>query len=207
MNISTISKSNLAHSLLALALAASAGLARAETFHAEINTAAFAASSGWLDIQFNPGSLPAVGTTVSLSNFSGSFGAAQVLEGDVAGSLASGFVLGNTSSYNDLFQAVNLGGKFGFDISFGGAFASTAGNVGTSFAVGLLGFDQTSYLGNPDGNLFKIELMPMNLNISPEILNNSITTVTAAVPEPASYALLLGGLALLVGVTRRRQAR
>lgn len=210
MNIST-KHTPFARSLLALALAASAALAQAETcaFHAEINTAAFAASSGWLDIQFNPGNLPAVGATVTLSNFSGSYGAAQVLEGAVSGSLASGFVLGNTTSYNDLFQAVNLGGKFGFDITFGGAFTSTAGNVGSSFAVGLLSQDQLSYLGNPDGNLFKIELMPMASMLSPEILNNSISTVNAvaAVPEPASYAMLLGGLAVLGGMARRRQAR
>ncbi len=205
MNISTLSQSHFARSLLALALAASAGLSQAATFHAEIDTSAFT-GSGWLDFQFFPGTAEAVGAAATLSHFTGAFGIDYERRGG-SGSLANSVSLFNAGLGGNLFHSLTLGGKFGFDVSFSGDFVNTAGTVGTTFSVGLLGQDQSSYLGNPDGALFKIELMPMNLNISPEVLNNSISTVTAAVPEPASYALLLGGLAMVGLFARRRQVR
>lgn len=209
MNITT-THSTFARSLLALALAASAGLTQAATtFHAEINTAAFA-GGGWLDFQFIPGSDGAVGATATLSHFTGAFGSEFELTGG-SGSLATGVNLFNVGIGGNLFHSLSLGGTFGFDISFGGDFAGTAGNVGTTFSVGLLGPDQSTYLGNPDGALFKVDLMPMDGSLPASVtlttLGGGISTVTAAVPEPASYALLLGGLAVLGGLSRRRQAR
>lgn len=202
----------LPRSLLSLALAAAALIATpasADThYQVQLDTRAWAGSSGWLDFQFNPGNQPAPGAQLLISQLSGNFGSEFALEGQAAGSLASGFSLGNGSGFNNLFHAANLGGSFSFRLSFSGDIYSQPGTVGTSFSLGLLAGDQQSYLGNPDGALFLIELMPAldaggPASTTLSLLGGQSIAAVAAVPEPESYALMLAGLAAL-GLLRRR---
>lgn len=200
------------HMASSLALAASAlfgGSAWADTqFHASVNTAAWAGQTGWLDFQFLAGMASAPAAEVRISNLSGSFGSEFFLEGQAAGSLASGFVLGNATAFNDLFHAINLGGSFSFDLSFSGDVFSVPGQAGTSFSLGLLAADQQSYLGNPDGALFQIELTPAlttggAASTTLSLLGGNTIATVSAVPEPESYALMLAGLAALSLLRRR----
>ena len=195
-------------SLLALALAGCASFASADTsYHATIDTSSMS-GAGWLDLTFLPGMASAAGATATLSNFSGNFGSELDLTGDVGGALPGSFTMGNSQSYNEMIQALTLGGSFSFDISFSGAYQSTPG-TGTSLGVGLLSGDQSAYLGNPDGYLFQIDLTPMqDSKLSMFAGDIASVTAAAAVPEPSQYLLLLGGLCVLGAVTaRRRSAR
>lgn len=204
----------LQRSALNLALAASALCATSAwadtSFHASVNTAAWAGASGWLDFQFNPGQSPAPAAQVRISNFSGNFGSQLFLEGQASGNLADGFILGNGSAFNDLFHAIQLGGNFSFDLTFSGDVFSTPGQVGTTFSLGLLAGDQQSYLGNPAGALFQIDLMPADAgapaSTTLSLLGGQSIATVSAVPEPQSYALLLAGLGVIGLLARRQRA-
>lgn len=191
-------------SLLALALAGCAGFASADTnYHATIDTSSMS-GPGWLDMAFQPGMVPAVGATVTLSNFSGNFGSDVELEGDASGALPGSFTMNNSTDYNDVFQALTLGGSFSFDISFSGAYQTTPGAAGSTLAVSLLSGDG-AYLGNPNGVLFQIDLVPLQSNSLSVLAPDVAVLAAAAVPEPSQYLLMLGGLCLLGAVTARRR--
>ncbi len=196
---------------LALALSTCGVLAQASSgpvsFHATIDSSTMT-GGGYLDFALIPGQVPATGATVTLSNFSGAFGSSFELSGDASGTLASAFTLGNTMAYNDLFHSVTLGGTFGFDVTFGGDYATSAGNIGTTFGVGLLAADQVTYLGNANGNLFQMELTPMQGElpgtVDVSVLAGDVASI-AAVPEPSEYLMMLAGLGILGALVRRRR--
>ena len=203
--------------VLALALAASTGLAAADTMHVVLDTSSFTgyAGAGWLDLQFNPGSATAAlaGATVSnLAGFDGSV-AAQ-LSGDASGSPASGYQLDNGTGYNDVFSAVHLGGKVSFDVSFSGAADASGQLAGSLFGVALYGgadIPTASQLGHADansGNLAQFAWQPgLSGNagsVSTTVFDGAVVTVSA-VPEPSGWLMLGAGLALVGVSTRRKQ--
>ncbi len=198
----------LRRALLAAVLAASSSLALADPlgYHVEIDTSAFS-GAGFLDFAFIAGNSPAPGASATLSNFSGAFGALESLEGNVNGSLPGTLTFGNSGAYNDWFHNVTLGGKFAFNIVFGGDFLTTAGNAGTTFGVGLLDASGRRYLGNVNGNLLQFELTPVYGGAPASIAGSTYASIASisAVPEASEWMMLTGGLALIGLALRRRQ--
>jgi hypothetical protein len=205
----------LRRSLLALALAACASLASAATYHVEFDTSTFG-GDGWIDLQFNPGNAGTALASVTLTDFIG-FGdssSAQLI-GSVSGSLASGYTIANDDpgGWNDLFHAVNFsGGKVGFNVSFSGDADPTQASGGSVFSVALMNADANAYLGtsDPTGSLVQLNWtagVTANAGaVAATPLVNTIPTVAAPVPEPSTWAMLAGGIALLGFMRRRKQA-
>jgi hypothetical protein len=202
----------LRHSLLALALGACASLASAAALHVELDTSGLG-SDGWLDLQFNAGNAGTALAFADLSHFVGFNGAiAAETAGSVSGDLASGFRIGNDGGWNDLFHAIHLGGKVGFDVTFSGDADPALSKLQTAFSVALYGnHDGTVVLGAPvaGDSLLILNWTPAAVpgaagSIGGLAYDAGVASVSA-VPEPSAWLMLGAGLAV-VGVMRRRRA-
>jgi hypothetical protein len=208
------------HGLLALVLSACASFASAQTYHVEIDTSSFGSfsSSGWVDMQFNPGNAGFAAASVSLSDFSGAFDSGSVsgltpqLSGGASGSLAGGYQIANSTSFNDVFNAVNFGGKISFDVSFSGAVAPSDQVVQSIFSVAAYGADQATALGNasPDGSLMAFSWTPAvsagrNGTVGITVFDPANAAVSA-VPEVPVWLLMFAGVALVGFCARRRES-
>ncbi|MEC5163369.1 MULTISPECIES: NF038129 family PEP-CTERM protein [unclassified Janthinobacterium] len=190
--------------LLAGAGASAAAAAPAAYYHVDIDTRGLS-GAGYLDFTFLAGNSTAP-ASATLSRFSGALGGVVAQEGDVQGSLAGGLDFGSASFHNELFQSIALGGKFSFDVRFGGAFLLSEGNAATTFGVGLL--DDSAYLGNPDGDMVRFELLP-RVGASPAgvgATSYAALATISAVPEADTWLMLSAGLGLLAWSWRRRRA-
>ena len=202
---------NFRRAAMALVLAAASSLAAAAgSFTVELDASGYG-SNGYIDIQLNSVPTGAVTTYADLNHFVGWGSSADAQLSNVTGSLASGFRMENVyGGYNDLFHAVDFsGGKVSFTVSFSGD-ADPSGQYGSVFSVALYGPDQMTLLGDSssaDGSLLHLNWTPATVaggqgSAVGETLGSGV--VTTPVPEPSTWAMLAGGLALL-GMLRRRQ--
>ena len=197
--------------VMALVLAACSSLAAAAgTLTVELDTSAYG-SNGWIDIQLNSVPTGAVTTYADLGNFVGFGSSAGAELSNVSGSLATGFRIENVyGGYNDLYHAVNFGGKVAFTVTFSGD-ADPSGLFGSTLSVALYDANNAQ-LGNSsslDGSLLHLNWTPAATvggqgSVAGEVLGAGVSI--SPVPEAQTWAMLLAGLALLGLVRQRRQA-
>jgi hypothetical protein len=190
-------KNLMTRALLALALSFGAGAAMAgPTYHITIDTADYAGTQGYLDL-----SLVALGDAAPafamLDNFTGNFAGSSALEGSASGDVSTGILLGNRDLINAFTALVDFGGLFSFDIRFD----LDDGKVGSTFSVALINDAFDGYLGSP-GSLLDVALLPGE---APAFVANSSLVAAAEVPEPATLASLVLGLALMGSMLRARR--
>ena len=181
---------------LAAALTGTCGQAAATPlYHVDIDTASLGSGPAFLNLYFL-GLDGAPAATAIVSNLTGALAGAADLTGAVVGT--GPFVFGNAGGGGDLVQGIQLGGKFGFDVSF----TMLPGDIGTTFGWAL--FDATHYLGADGdlGNLFLQPFAPIGEQILVAAPSTGVSSVTK-VPEPSTAALML--VAMLAMVAWRRQ--
>ena len=156
--------------------------------HVDIDTSALGSGTAYLGMSFLSvgGATPA---SASVTNLAADLLGMPVGTGSVAGGPPGALTFTSEAGGGDWFQAIQLGGHVGFDVSF-------------LFGDGT---DGTHYLG-VDGDLGSIALHPDaapdgRLTITPD---NAFTAVRA-VPEPSTL-LLVALTGCMLAVVRRRSA-
>lgn len=173
-----------------------------------LNTSALTGTSGFLDLQFNPGTLPGTpGAQATISLFSSdavlqNVGPANAT-GNVTGALPGGLVFQNTTQFNDFFQQLTFGQSISFHVNFSGAFVTAGSGNNSAFSVSLYDADSVTPLlsSDPSGAVAILDLSPGG-GITSTILNPSVASI-AAVPLPAAAVLFPTGLSLLA-IARRK---
>lgn len=186
---------------LAAALTGTCGQAAATPlYHVDIDTASLGSGPAFLELYFL-GLDGAPAATAIVSSLTGALDGAADLTGTVTGTAPGPFVFGNAGGGGDLVQGIQLGGRFGFDVSF----TMLAGDIGTTFGWAL--FDTTHYLGADGdlGNLFLQPFAPAGQQILVAAPSTGVSSLTK-IPEPSTAALMLAAMLAMVA-WRGREAR
>jgi hypothetical protein len=193
----------LRHMALAMTLAVGSSMASAGTIHVEVDSANFGVATGYLDMQLTTGGGPL--TTALVRNLVG-FGPLIDSWGLTA---VDGGYLFRSDTANDLYQAVNFGGLLSFDLSFGGDI-DPAGLDVPHFLVAAYSEDGFTPLGNfnpVNSSLADFAWTPAaTAGIDGTIFASIYDPAVTYVPEPADSLLMVGGLAIMALVLRRRRA-
>jgi hypothetical protein len=229
------SGSILCFALALLAIVGLQSSAQAGTigYTVDVNSAGIAGLSGYLDYQLSAAYVPATpSVTATISNVltDGVLGAALPNTGDVSGSLNTPpLILDNanasTSGFSEYTQAFTFGTLLSFNLTFSGSdVLQTPETSNTVFAFTMYdsnfnGLNQGPLTGgeafdvyfNPDGTVTVSPNQPTNSPVpgyAPVSDAGPYVTIgpQVATPEPASIALLGGGLAGL-GIFRRCRNR
>jgi hypothetical protein len=180
---------------LILLLAIASNAAAAPIYQVSINTAALSGFSGYLDFLFL-GLATATPAQATVSNLAGDFTGAGQVFGDVAGTAATGVVIGNSTGWNELAVGANFGGLFTFDVEF--SVATPVGD-GTTLSIALLD-NAFSYLGTA-ADIVTFALQP---GAATELTIDGAFAQVSAVPEPSALLMVALGLVLL-GLLRLRK--
>lgn len=185
---------------LAALLAASTAPAVADvSYDFSFNTAAWAGTAGYLDLQFLPLDSAAPGAQATLSAFTtdGLLLAGALADGGVSGALPGTLTLSNSSTFNAWLQPLNYGTSIAFHLTLSGPWETALAGSATTFSATLLN-DAWDTLA-PSAS---IDLFPGGTTV----VDAGGATVTAApVPLPAAWSVMMIGLTVLGGALRKRR--
>jgi PEP-CTERM motif len=170
-----------------------------------LNTSSVNGQTGSIDFQFNPGP-SAQSATVTIVNFAGatynsSADPQQDFGGASGGPVPSTLTIINSDADNEDFEGVTFGTSISFDVVFSGlAITAPSGTGESTFFFSTFEADGVTPVltGNPNGYDAEITVTPEG-NLSTDAISASIQ----AVPEPATFGLLGGGL-IALGTFKRR---
>jgi len=187
MNLNTF----FSRALLALSLLAGAASA-SPLYHVALDTNG-TSGDGYMQIDFLGFGTSDV-LTATISGLDGAFTGTPFLDNVVQSGGSYAF---SNDAFSEFFQSITLGGKFGFDVTFGGA-PTDGGSVGLSVSLmnglgGYLSF-QAAQISLVAGEAPMVAVDPAFAAVNP-------------VPEPADWAIVATGLVLLGAMRRRRFIR
>jgi hypothetical protein len=185
MNLKTL----FSRALLALSLLAGAATA-SPIYHVALDTNG-TSGDGHMQIDFL-----AFGTsdvlTATISGLEGAFiGAPDLINVTQSG----GSFTFTSDAFSDFYQAIKLGGKFGFDVTFDGV-PSAPGSTGLT--VSLVGSDDQYLTVDPVAQISLAAGTPTAIAV------DSAFAAVNKVPEPAAWMMVATGLMLLGAMQRRR---
>ncbi|WP_413672061.1 NF038129 family PEP-CTERM protein [Massilia cellulosiltytica] len=184
MNLKTF----FSRALLALSLLAGAASAN-PVYHVALDTTG-TSGDGYMQIDFLPFATSDV-LTATISGLDGAFTGTPSLDNVVQ---SGGSYTFSSDAFSEFFQSITLGGKFGFDVTFGGV-PTDGGSIGLS--VSLLD-SVGDYLSFQAAQISLVAGEPAAIAVDP-----GFATVNP-VPEPADWLIVATGLALLGAMQRRR---
>jgi hypothetical protein len=181
-------KTLFSRALLALALLGGAATA-SPIYHVALDTAG-TSGAGFMQIDFLPFATTDV-LTATISGLDGAFTGTPDLVNVVQ---SGGSYTLSSDAFSEFFQSITLGGKFGFDVTFGGV-PLDAGSTGLT--VSLLD-DAFNYLALPAAQI------TLAAGEAPAVAVDPAFASVNPVPEPKDWLIVATGLVLLGALQKRR---
>jgi hypothetical protein len=181
-------KTLFSRALLALALLGGAATA-SPIYHVALDTAG-TSGAGFMQIDFLPFATTDV-LTATISGLDGAFTGTPDLVNVVQ---SGGSYTLSSDAFSEFFQSITLGGKFGFDVTFGGV-PLDAGSTGLT--VSLLD-DAFNYLAFPAAQI------TLAAGEAPAVAVDPAFASVNPVPEPKDWLIVATGLVLLGALQKRR---